>query len=237
MGGPSKISPERWAMAKVEYELGVKSMKSIGIEFGRSTAAISDHAKRNGGWTQPAENHMKLKPSQLQPEPEPPVQAIKPDRIIRAALGIRQKDHLDLNEEMVLSLIMDGRSYQQIADQLTVSRTTILSWLDATEERAALVARARQASAFTASDDAVKGIGEAKDLFTLAKAREMAVHLRWKAKAYNPGVFGDNSRSSVAVTVKKDMTNEELDARIAALQAEVLNQVIDVPVRMIADGS
>jgi hypothetical protein len=51
---PAKKTPVDWEKARVEYEVAGDSYQVLGLRYGRSTAAMSKHGRRNG-WVQNAE--------------------------------------------------------------------------------------------------------------------------------------------------------------------------------------
>lgn len=93
--------------------------------------------------------------------------------------------------DAIVEMIVDGQSYRQIAGKAGVSLSLLAGWMDANPERSRACARARELSAQAFDEQALRVVETAKDVFALAKAKEMAVHLRWRAKAANPRRYGD----------------------------------------------
>jgi hypothetical protein len=91
----------------------------------------------------------------------------------------------------ICDLIVEGTSYRQIAAQFGVGLGTLATWIEADSERSHACARAREVSAQTFDEKAENGIQTAVDVFELAKAKELAIHYRWRAKAVNPRKYGD----------------------------------------------
>jgi hypothetical protein len=52
-------------------------------------------------------------------------------------------------------------------------------------------------AAQTYDEMAVEVVVEAADPFELAKAKELAVHYRWRAKAANPRKYGDKVQNEI----------------------------------------
>lgn len=116
--------------------------------------------------------------------------------------------------------LIAGKSQTEIAASIGVSLATLINWIAADPERSAHAREARTASASSFSDLATAEIRAAKNKFQLAKARELASHFRWKASKANPREFGEKIEIDQRTTVT-DLTEEQLDARLAALrQAE-----------------
>lgn len=91
----------------------------------------------------------------------------------------------------VCDMIIEGKSYREIAKHYAVGLATLATWIEADPERSHACARAREISAQTFDEQALEVIREAKDGFALSKAKEEAIHLRWRAKAVNPRRYGD----------------------------------------------
>lgn len=86
---------------------------------------------------------------------------------------------------------MDGLSYRAVAKKLKMNVSVLTRWVAADTARAAQVREARIASAKAFADEARQVIEDAKDPFALARAKELAHHLRWEASRANPRDYGD----------------------------------------------
>lgn len=95
--------------------------------------------------------------------------------------------------EPILERIAEGQSFRKICKDVGVSLATLAQWLDDNPERIQAHARARQLAADAFDELAEQRIDEASDPFELAKARELATHYRWRAKAANPKRYGDKT--------------------------------------------
>jgi transcriptional regulator with XRE-family HTH domain len=96
-----------------------------------------------------------------------------------------------LDEAAILARIENGESIAAIAASLGADRSTLSRWLNAEEHRSARAREARQAAAAAYDEQAEQELRAATDLFQLAKARELAQHLRWRASKINPKAYGD----------------------------------------------
>ena len=88
-------------------------------------------------------------------------------------------------------MIVEGESYRDISAHFEVSLATLASWIEENPERSRVCARAREISAQTFDEQALEVVRGATDMFALAKAKEEAIHLRWRAKAANPRRYGE----------------------------------------------
>jgi hypothetical protein len=93
--------------------------------------------------------------------------------------------------QAICDLILEGHSYRQISAQFGVGLATLVAWMDADAERSQACARARESASQSYDEKALESIERANDAFELAKAREAAIHLRWRAKAVNPRRYGE----------------------------------------------
>ena len=93
-------------------------------------------------------------------------------------------------DELCLALISGG-SLSQIARDLKISTGSVINWIEADVERSARAKNARAQSAKFWDEQAETEIRQASDSFELTKARELAQHFRWRAKAVAPRDYGD----------------------------------------------
>ena len=91
----------------------------------------------------------------------------------------------------ICEFITAGESLTDIAKKLDVGIATLLDWIERDPERAAYTREARTRSARLWDEKAERVISDAKDPFELTKARELAHHYRWRAKAIAPRDYGD----------------------------------------------
>lgn len=115
--------------------------------------------------------------------------------IVPAVVNKREKSASekldDLGIEAFCNLILEGQSFRGISAMLGVGIGSISDWLARNPERSHAYAHARTEAAQTYDEIAVELIDQASDQFALAKAKELAVHYRWRAKAVNPQKYGD----------------------------------------------
>ena len=114
--------------------------------------------------------------------------------------------------------LIAGVSQTAIAAEIGVSLATLIAWVAADPERSARAREARVASAGNFADRAEEELRRASDPFTLARARELASHYRWKASKASPKDFGDKIEIEQRTTLT-DLTEEQLDAKLARLLA------------------
>lgn len=103
-------------------------------------------------------------------------------------------------EEEIFDLIEDGGLILPIAEELGMSRASFRRWCD-NPARSARVKEARQAAARNYFDDAEHELRAAHEPFALAKARELAHHLRRKAAMANPREFGEKIDHAISGTL------------------------------------
>lgn len=113
-----------------------------------------------------------------------------------------------------------GESVTAIAQDLQIGKTTLLEWIALDPDRSARAREARSAAAAMYDEMAEQGLLEAADPFELAKAKERAHHLRWRASKVNPNSYGD--KVQVAATVDQHtLSDEQLKERLAAFGINV----------------
>ncbi len=87
--------------------------------------------------------------------------------------------------------IIGGETLTSIARSLSAGVSTLTDWIAADPERSARAREARIAAANSYDELALQAIRDASDPFELAKAKEEAHHLRWKASKADPKRYGD----------------------------------------------
>jgi len=103
-----------------------------------------------------------------------------------------------IGEQTIIEWIADGKSYREIAKTADVGLGSLCFWIDADPERSQACARAREQSAQAFEGEAQEHIQNAADQFELSKAKELAIHLRWRAKVNNPKRYGDKVQTQVS---------------------------------------
>jgi hypothetical protein len=117
--------------------------------------------------------------------------------------------------------IVSGETMSAVAASLGVSRGSLVNWLGASPERSERARVARMMSAAAFDELAETAIREARDPFELAKARELAIHLRWRAAKCDPGYSARLAAGATGLPV----VEEELDLMETARRiAFILNR-------------
>ncbi len=93
--------------------------------------------------------------------------------------------------DKICELITAGDSMTAIAAQIGVHVSTLIEWSEGDVHRSARMRDARQRSARIWDERAEHVITLAGDPFELNKAKELAHHYRWRAKAIAPREYGD----------------------------------------------
>lgn len=114
--------------------------------------------------------------------------------------------------------IEDGESLKAIAGGFDIDESTLRHWIGADMPRSARVREARAKSAAAFDQMALDAIRQASDPFGLAKAKEEAHHLRWRASKINPRDYGDKLDVTQDVTIR-DVSDAELAAKLAKFAA------------------
>jgi len=91
----------------------------------------------------------------------------------------------------ICDMITSGVSMTAISQEIGVSIGSLITWLESDSERSARMREARAKSAKVWDEKAEQVVREAPNKFELEKARELAHHYRWRAKAIAPRDYGD----------------------------------------------
>jgi tRNA U55 pseudouridine synthase TruB len=102
-----------------------------------------------------------------------------------------------VGEIYIADLIAMGTTYRAICAEIGVSLGVLCSWIESNPERSQACARAREISGQAHEERAQEEIESASDMFELSKAKELATHLRWRAKAVNPRRYGDKVQNEL----------------------------------------
>lgn len=106
-------------------------------------------------------------------------------------------DRLEGKEDEIIDRIASGETITAIALSLDMSRGWLCKWLNLVSERSARAKAARTAAAAAWDEKAEALLFDAADPFELAKARELASHYRWRAKAVAPREYGDKTQTEI----------------------------------------
>lgn len=93
--------------------------------------------------------------------------------------------------DKVCERIADGVSYARIAKEAGVSIGSLSTWIAVDPERSARAREVRIATARLWDEKAEKVVRQATDALSLAKAKELAHHYRWRASKIAPRDYGD----------------------------------------------
>jgi len=93
--------------------------------------------------------------------------------------------------DRICERICDGEPLTHICAAIGVSFGTLQTWLEAIPERSARAREARRVTSRMWDEKALQGIESAADPFELAKAKEAAHHLRWRATKIAPADYGE----------------------------------------------
>ena len=111
-------------------------------------------------------------------------------------------------EDDILERIESGESIAQLAAEFGCNRSVLWRWIEADEQRSAraLICRTKAAAAW--DEKAETGLEKAEDPFSLARAKELAHHYRWRASKIAPKVYGDkldlNHSGNMSVSLRGD---------------------------------
>ncbi len=124
-------------------------------------------------------------------------------------------DKLDaLGIDAVCEDLIDGKTMTAIAKSAGVSIGSLFTWLAVDAERSARAREARIQAAKGWDELALAGINKARNTLELAKAREAAFHLRWRASKIAPKEYGDKMAIGQAddllpLVLVKDLTGRK----------------------------
>jgi hypothetical protein len=151
-------------------------------------------------------------------------------------------------EAALLTMIMNGDTAAEACRKLHVSYSTVARKQIEDTTFAGSLARAREAGAWRNADEAEDKLRNAKDGVDIMRARELAIHLRWKCSAllrpFNPrlaieGPPGDNAigdprdrfdairRIAFALKIGGDEAARRTQLRLAAPSAAPVYREVD----------
>lgn len=180
--------------------------------------------KKTRGRAKPPAPHAAVSPPEVAPPP-PPAEVYQRPPGQSVADRIEELGGLD----WICEQIQDHVTHRAMARRIGCAIYSIQLWISATPERAERVAAARRASADTADDLALETLRD--EAVEPSRAREIAAHLRWRAKARAPAVYGDRTTVDATVSVT--------DRPIAELrrEAEAIAARLGVPLPTGGDGA
>lgn len=174
---------------------------------GQHTAPAKGKANPQAAKAAPAPKAAKAKPpKKAAPPPEPPKAKYQKPRPAQDKLDAAGLD-------AICSHFKEGMGYGEISRKYGVGQARLFDWLAAVPERSARARAARSEAAASYEEQAARGIEEARDPFELAKAKELAYHLRWRASKVNPREYGEKLDVTQTTTVR-DVSDEALASKL-----------------------
>ncbi len=129
-----------------------------------------------------------------------------------------------VGDDAVIGWIAEGKTQDEIAEEVGVSAGTLNKWLHAEDERSARARGAMSVSAETWLDRGYKALLEAPpEASEIARARAIEQHCARRAAIRDPRRYGDKLALGGAEDLPplKSMPDDALQAKIAALTAKV----------------
>lgn len=105
------------------------------------------------------------------------------------AVGQQKLDAYGLDQ--ICADLSEGQTLTAICQRVGVDIATLFVWIERDPQKLARTREARTRSAKLWDERAEMVIAMAQDPFELAKARELAHHYRWRAKAIAPRDYGE----------------------------------------------
>jgi hypothetical protein len=103
--------------------------------------------------------------------------------------------------EQLCDRLVGGETQTAICKTLGITKGSLSRWVSLDAERQARVHEARIASAEAFDELAEEGIRKARNPLMLAKAREIAHHLRWRSSKVDPRRYGEKLQVDQQTTV------------------------------------
>jgi hypothetical protein len=127
----------------------------------------------------------------------------------------------------ICARITAGESMTAISAAIGVHISTLIEWTQDDPQRTARMRAARENAARVWDEKAELGLAAATDPFELSRAKELAHHYRWRAKAVAPREYGDRVTQehtgagggpiALAAVDLKGLSDEELQRMQALL--------------------
>lgn len=136
-------------------------------------------------------------------------------------MAVKQGQHREtldaLGIEAVCDMLISVGSYAKIGKKLKMPGTAVWKWVASDETRMDLARDALMRNADACDEEAEHILRTMKDV---SRARELAQHLRWRAKARNPKVYGDKQHVDLSGDLAlHSLTEEQIDARLRSMLA------------------
>ena len=118
--------------------------------------------------------------------------------------------------ETIIELIIDGKSFRSIADELNVKLSTLHDFASK-PEHIARVSLALEISAQTFDEKAESILINAEaSAYEMQRARELAQHYRWKASKRSPKKYGEK--------ISQELTGKDGKDLNTSIQIEIINK-------------
>lgn len=155
----------------------------------------------------------KKKPVPKKKPPAKKVAAVVKQKLKTGPKPVAMQKMDALGIDKLCAAIVEGNTLTAIAKATSVSIGSLITWVEANPERSARAREARAQVARLWDELALQGIADAMDNFQLAKAKESAHHLRWRAAKIAPKEYGDKLALGQAddllpFVMVKDMTGK-----------------------------
>lgn len=132
--------------------------------------------------------------------------------------------------DKICNMLVSGETLTGIAAHIGVHVSSLITWGEGDTQRSARMREARHLAGRIWDEKAEMGILLADDPFELSRAKELAHHYRWRAKAVSPKEYGDkivNEHTgkdggpiALAAVDLKNLSDSEL-AQMQALMGKV----------------
>lgn len=114
--------------------------------------------------------------------------------------------------ENITRLVAEGETLRNIAKRIGASAQTLVEQLRATPERARAYEAALVAAAQMFDEMALEVLESATTNIEVQRAREIAAHYRWRAKAANPKRYSDKVQIDANVKTETKTDAEVIEA-------------------------
>lgn len=118
--------------------------------------------------------------------------------------------------ESLCAAVKSGTTLTAFARKHGVVLSTLLDWIAADPDRSARARDARTAGALAHEERAEEVLLSARNPLELAKAKELAHHLRWRASKADPRQFGEKLDLTSGDKPLRSATDAEILSRLAA---------------------
>lgn len=146
------------------------------------------------------------------------------EKITRRPADTGYTEWLDtITQEPVLSSMAEGIFMADIARTLDIPIDALCKWMAKNPERKALMKEARAIGAEVFDRKAEEVLTEAKDKTSIARARELAQHYRWRASKFSPKDYGDRLEVEQHGTLTT-LSDAALQARIVEIERKIVEQ-------------